>query len=70
MKIDYQCLAAVLYCVNRACTYKGRHNGCCQAYIGNTSNLDSNHYGGYCKSTIFDLVLLENQKTKLNNLIT
>ena len=28
--------------------YKGRHNGYCVAYIGNTSNLDSNHYGGHC----------------------
>ena len=28
--------------------YKGRHNGCCLTYIGNTSNRDSNHYGGHC----------------------
>ena len=28
--------------------YKGHHNGCCLAYIWNTSNLDSNHYGGHC----------------------
>ena len=27
--------------------YKGCHNGCCLAYIGNTINLDSNHYGGH-----------------------
>ena len=24
------------------------HNGCCLAYIGKTSDLDSNHYGGHC----------------------
>ena len=23
-------------------------NGCCLAYIGNTSNLDSSYYGGHC----------------------
>ena len=28
--------------------YKGHHNGCCLDYIWNTSNLDSNHYGGHC----------------------
>ena len=31
--------------------YNARHNGCCLAYIVNTSNLDSNHYGGHCKLT-------------------
>jgi len=28
--------------------YEGHQNGCCLAYIGNTSNLDSNHHGGHC----------------------
>ena len=28
--------------------YKGRHKGCCLAYIGNTSNLDGNHHGSHC----------------------
>ena len=25
------------------------HNGWCLVYIGNTSNLDTNHYGCHCK---------------------
>ena len=32
--------------------YNGGQNGCCLAYIGNTSNLDSNHYGRHCISVL------------------
>ena len=27
---------------------KAAITGCCLSYTGNTSNLDSNHYGGHC----------------------
>ena len=34
--------------------YKGHHNGDCLAYIGNTSNIDSNHYGSHCMLYMMD----------------
>ena len=37
-------------------SYNGDHNGCCLAYIGDTSNLDTNLYVHHC--IVFGLVFV------------
>ena len=41
-------MSLILFLLDKTYMYNDGQNGCCLAYIGNTSNLDSNHFVHHC----------------------